>query len=421
MIAYYMKHAWRMLWQDKFFTIISLFGIGLAVSFIMVILTVNEIDDASIAPEINRHRTLYIKSVTESRGENNRNNAYLSPRLMENVLYNLEGVEAVTGVSELNSTVVESKLFSGEGQSVDIKGVDANYWKFFEFKFVDGKPFGESDFKSGIRVAVIDERLAKTLYKGESCVGRDFYVAQKPFRIVGIVKNVDPSATYAYAKVWIPYTTDASIMSNRDELACGALNALILAKSPSDFDFIKKQIATNLKRYTQPIEKDIKIILRGPDTHSEQRFRKWASQEESKYDEIMKLWITIIVILMLVPAFNMASFTFSRMKKRQEELGLRRSFGALKKEIAIQIVAENMVLTLIGGLIGLALSIFLLFAFKSTLYPSGLNFSIITFFRPSILGYLMAICVIINLLSALLPAIYSAKQPIIQALKSEKS
>jgi len=420
MILYYMKHAWRMLWQDKFFTIISLLGIGLAVSFVMVILTVNEIDDASIAPEVNRYRTLYVKSVRECHGEHNKNNSYLSQRLLDNVFYNLKDVESVTGVMTSNS-VVEPSLFSGEGQNLSVKWVDGNYWKFYAFEFVAGKPFTSSDFKSGIRVAVVDEHLAQTLYKGESCLGKDVYIAQQPFKIVGVVKNVDPSATFAYSRIWTPYTTNDQIASLKESLACGGLNALILAKSPSDFDAIKEQITKNLKTYVKPVEKEIRIELHGPDTHSEQRFRKWASDEVSRYDEMVKLWLTVIIVLMVVPALNMASFTVSRMKKRQEELGLRRSFGAFKSDIIAQVVAENMVLTLIGGVIGLILSIFLLFAFQSTLYPDGLDFNITTFFRPTILGYLVATCVIINLLSALFPAIYSARQPIVQALKSKKS
>ena len=420
MILYYMKHAWRMLWQDKFFTIISLLGIGLAVSFIMVILTVNEIDDASISPESNRYRTLYVKSLRESHGEHYNNNSFISERLMNNVFYTLKNVEAVTGIMT-SSSVVEPTLFSGEGKNVSIKGVDGSYWKFFDFEFVAGKPFTSSDFKSGIRVAVIDDQLAKTLYKGESCLGKDVYIAQQPFKIVGVVKSVDPSATFAYSRVWTPYTTNANIIASKDTYACGPISALILAKSPSDFDAIKAELAQNLKRYNQPVLKETQIHLHGPDTHSEQRFRKWASDEESRYNEMMKLWITVIVVLMFVPALNMASFTISRMKKRQEELGLRRSFGAFKSNIVAQVVAENMVLTLIGGVIGLVFSIVLMLAFKSALYPDGLSFSLTTFFRPTILGYLIATCVVINLLSALFPAIYSARQPIVQALKSKKS
>lgn len=409
-----------MLWQDKFFTIISLLGIGLAVSFIMVILTVNEIDNASYAPEANRYRTLYVKSVLEQHGPNTNNNSFLSPKLVKNVFYNLEGVEAVTAVAT-NSAFVEAKRLSGEGQNVNSISTDASYWKFFELEFIEGKPFSESDFKSGIRVAVISESLSKSLYKGEKPLGRDVYIAQQPYKVVGVVKDVSPSSTFAYAKIWMPYTTDIQVMNCKDEVACGALNALVLAKSPSDFDGIIKNIENNRKRYNQPIVKDVQITLRGPDTHAEQRYRKWASDDKSKYEEVLKMWLSIIAILMVVPAFNMASFTISRMKRRQEELGLRRSFGALRRDIVRQVVAENMVLTLVGGAIGFILSILILVCFKTSLYPDGVTYSLSTFLRPAVMGYLMLTCILINLLSAVIPAIKSANQPIIHALKDQKS
>ena len=418
MVAYYMKHAWSMLWQDKFFTIISLLGIGLAVSFIMVILTVNDIDDGSYAPEVNRHRTLYVKSVSEQYNYGNSNSA-LSSKIVENVFYNLKGAEAVTAQCNGNS-FVEAKRFSGEGQNVSSIGTDASYWKLYEFKFIEGKPFTESDFRSGIRVAVISESLSRSLYKGEKASGREIYIAQQPYKVVGVVKDVSPSFVWASAKVWAPYTTVPEVMSYKNQIACGALRVAVLAKSSSDFDKIIQEIEANRARYNQPLLKDVKVILRGPDTHSEQRFRQWASDEKSGYSEMIKLWISVIAILMVVPAFNMASFTISRMKKRQEELGLRRSFGALRRDILGQVVAENMVLTLIGGTIGFILSIIILVCFKSSLFHGGVDYSISTFFRPTLLAYLLITCIVINLLSALIPAVRSANQPIVQALKKEK-
>lgn len=419
MIKYYMKHAWRMLWQDKFFTIISLLGIGLAVAFIMVIFTVNDIDGASYAPEVNRYRTLYVKSLSEKHGEST-NNSSLSPRLLKNVFYNIKEAEAVTGVTS-GTVFVESKKFSGEGQCVASISTDGYYWKFFEFKFIEGKPFTVSDFNSGICNAVICESLARKLYKGESARGKDIYIAQKAYRVVGVVKDVSASNKFAYGKVWIPYTTDSFLMSIKDEVSCGMLNALILAKSPSDFDMLKKRVEENRARYNQPLAKDLLIKLHGPDTHLEQRFRFWANDEDSSYRQVLKIWLAVIVILMVVPAFNMANFTISRMRKRQEELGLRRSFGALRRDIIWQVISENMVITLIGGVLGFLLSIVILICFKSSLYPDGVTYSLSMFFRPAIMGYLLLTCILINLLSALIPAVRSARQPIVQALTNKRS
>lgn len=419
MILYYMKHAWRMLWQEKFFTIISLLGIGLAVSFIMVIITVNDIDDGSYAPEVNRYRTLYVKNVCEKQGQST-NNSCLSPMIVKNVIYNLDGVDAVSAVNR-GESFVEAQKLSGEGRNVKSTSTDGAYWKFFNFEFVAGKPFTSSDFTSGVRVAVIDESLSRSLYKGENALEKTIFIAQQPYKVVGVVKDVSPSSSFAYAKVWFPYTTNSQVMSGKNELSCGALEAMILAKKTSDFDDIRRKLEARRSNYNQTAGKGVKILLRGPDTHSEQRFRGDASKEQSEYKEVLRLWIMVIVILIVVPAFNMMSFTISRMKKRQEELGLRRSFGALRSNIIGQVIAENMLLTLIGGFLGFLLSGILIFAFQSTLFPDGVSLSLSMIFRPSILAYLLGVCVLVNLVSAIIPAVRSANQPILQALKEKKA
>lgn len=417
MIIYYMKHAWSMLWQDKFFTIISLLGIGVAVAFIMVILTVNEIDNASISPESNRYRTLYVRCLTEKSADGtSMNNSSLSPSLVKEVFYNLKGVDGVTATCGFIEQHAESRLFSGEGEVVPTMNTDGSYWKFFDFDFVEGKPFTASDFQSGMRVVVICQSLAQSLYKGESAVGKDIYLTQQPYRVVGVVKDVSPSNTYAYAKVWMPYTTEEEVMS-MNQSSCGMLSVLILAKDPSDFKTIAKEVEQNRKRYNLSLGSNITVDLHGPDTHFEQRFRESTDEKDSHSNAVAGRWLAVILVLMVVPALNMASFTISRMKKRQEELGLRRSFGALKGDIAWQVVSENMLLTLMGGIAGFLLSIVILLVFKSSIYPDGVNYSLTYFIRPTLFGYLLLCCIAINLLSALVPSLIISKQPIVNALK----
>ena len=64
----------------------------------------------------------------------------------------------------------------------------------------------------------------------------------------------------------------------------------------------------------------------------------------------------ILFILLLVPALNLSGITLSRMRRRMAELGVRRAFGATQGTILWQVLSENMVLTLLGGLLGLAMS-----------------------------------------------------------------
>ena len=64
----------------------------------------------------------------------------------------------------------------------------------------------------------------------------------------------------------------------------------------------------------------------------------------------------VIAILLLVPAVNLSGMTLSRMRRRMAEIGVRKAFGATGGELIRQVFFENFVLTLLAGVVGLALS-----------------------------------------------------------------
>ena len=71
---------------------------------------------------------------------------------------------------------------------------------------------------------------------------------------------------------------------------------------------------------------------------------------------LVLIYIVVITILLLVPAINLSGITLSRMRRRMEEIGVRRAFGATRGELLRQVLAENLVVTLMGGVLGLILS-----------------------------------------------------------------
>ena len=65
----------------------------------------------------------------------------------------------------------------------------------------------------------------------------------------------------------------------------------------------------------------------------------------------------IYAILILLPAINLSSMTRSRLRHRVTEIGVRRAFGAKKRSIIMQMFGENLIITLLGGAIGLIFSV----------------------------------------------------------------
>ena len=114
----------------------------------------------------------------------------------------------------------------------------------------------------------------------------------------------------------------------------------------------------------------------------------------------------VFFILLLVPALNLSSITFSRMRKRVAELGVRRAFGATKRDIVSQVLFENLALTLAGGLLGLVLSFFSLWLLRDWLLTTSLGEAGLSagMFNGYVFLAAFFFCLVMNLMSAGIPA-----------------
>lgn len=114
----------------------------------------------------------------------------------------------------------------------------------------------------------------------------------------------------------------------------------------------------------------------------------------------------ILFILLLVPALNLSGITLSRMRRRMAELGVRRAFGATQGTILWQVLSENMVLTLLGGLLGLAMSYGAMLLLRDWLLVTSLGKTGLStgMFNGAVFIAAFLFCLVLNLFSAGLPA-----------------
>jgi putative ABC transport system permease protein len=133
--------------------------------------------------------------------------------------------------------------------------------------------------------------------------------------------------------------------------------------------------------------------------------------------------MVIFVILLIVPAINLSSMTQSRLRQRVAEIGVRRAFGSTRTELMGQILAENLVVTLLAGALGLLLSVAfaylgnsLFFAqeFSRTLNPPMVDAAILL--HASTFGWALLFCFVLNLLSSGFPAWKASRIGIVNAL-----
>ena len=115
------------------------------------------------------------------------------------------------------------------------------------------------------------------------------------------------------------------------------------------------------------------------------------------------------------------------MQERIEELGLRKAFGARSGALIVQVLTENMLLTFLGGMVGLCVSYLLVIGLRNFLL-GGIRYSVMAAdvnLSPGMLLNLplffsaLGICMILNLLSSLLPVWKAARRPIVESINDK--
>jgi putative ABC transport system permease protein len=433
MYKVYLKQAMQMLRQNKFFSIIYITGTGLAITMVMILAILYYFRTGNIAPEINRDRMLVIqhgKILNKVEGQGNGSSRLSYPTIKE-CFYSMQTPEAVTAIlpigeqTEFIQTPGSDEVYNGL-----VMGTDVAFWKIFQFRFLAGKPYTEEEFTSGIRKAVVSESLARRLFNTSDATGKTFLLNFEEYQVSGVVEDVPSIAQFCYAEMWIPFTNRPSQIQGSKwcDFILGHMQLYILAKKPGDFDAIRREAEENCRRYSANIPQYNFVLNEQPDTV----LRAWLRTDSFASPKFMKLFIqifSVIFLLLLVPSINLTGMTASRMKKRMEELGIRKAFGAQNRTLLLQILYENLLLTLLGGLIGLLISYGLIFMLKGWLLgnydwdgsslTASIDLSPGMLINPAIFGYTLIFCLILNLMSALVPAWRALRRPIVDALNDK--
>lgn len=420
MLKQYIKQALNMLRENRLISMVSILGTALSIAMIMIVVLVFQIQSANFLPETHRDRMLYVEEGTEvSDSNNSRNSGCMSVEAVRECFYTLKTPEAVS--AWFNFTYPLSLPGKQMYKIYSIKYTDTDFWKIYDFSFLGGKPFSEADFTSAITQAVVSESVARKLYGTVNVTGKPIIIDRIVYTICGVVKDVSRAADTSYADVWVPYTTNAFILgiTNKENMA-GPFSTCILARSRSDFDAIRKELAQQTARYNAT-KQDCRIsFLENPITRFDRAIGSVGQHKVAIKDYLLETG-GLLLFLLLVPALNLIGVTQSSVQKRRAEMGLRKAFGATRGTLIRQLLCENFLVTLLGGAIGLILSLLLLPACKNFLLQktdTALNSDML--FQPGIFLSALLFCLLLNLLSAGIPALRVSRQPITNALKGDE-
>lgn len=416
MFKIYLKQAWHILKSNRFISVISVLGTALAIMMIMTIIVTDRIKNVSAAPEVNRDMTLYVLAQKEDNPEMVvANVSSIDFEMAQEYLLRMKTPEkvAVVNVYDFNRMFTVGKQGGGSMSEVVVRQVSDSYWDIMSFSFLSGRAFDASEYHSGIKVAVLSESTANKLFPGEDPVGKTVNIQYIPFRVIGVVKDVSPVFKEASGDIWVPVTS-------HDEFGDGEFLAMLLMNGKHDYQAIYDEVRDIERRYNIA-NAPWQLSLAGPVSHKVYSADAYSFDEEEGARSMRAYYVKIcliFLIMLLIPAVNLIGFSLSRMQKRLPEIGIRKAFGAKKSAILIQVLYENMLTSLIGGVIGLILSYVVVFWLRYWLLdiPEGSPLPGNAMVSPSIFLAVFFVCILLNLLSAGIPAYRASRMNIIDSL-----
>lgn len=237
-------------------------------------------------------------------------------------------------------------VFENNDRSVTYSGVSEEYFPMRNFDTTKGYAFTKSDVDSLGRVAVLGSEIAKTLFGERDPVGKNIRLRDITFRVTGVLeeKGLGPFGVDQDNMILIPVTT-----AQKQMLGIDYYNSItVQTKEGYDSKYAQDRIATVLRqnhRITDPDKDDFTI-----------RAQEDALALLGNVTSIMTAFLTSIAFISLVVGgIGIMNIMLVSVMERTKEIGLRKAVGATNMDILQQFLLESIIITFIGGIIGIAI------------------------------------------------------------------
>ncbi len=434
MLKNYFKQAWTLMRQNRLFTGIYVVGTGLSIALVMTLFIIFYIKFGPVYPEYNRNRMLVLKPLKrypKGRPENWYINGGVAYYVVDRMLPGLPHVEQVAG--SMFDFWQDSQVSATDVKPFKVVPRFSNgaFWKVFSFRFVEGQPFTQEDVEAKALVAVISESLARRLFAtAKGVTDRHFAFNGRDYRVCGVVADVSNATSEAAGDLWIPLLNLYYVSRELDKKGLeGNVYATLLVDDAGNLETVRREVQDVFRRYTLQ-DPDYEYDLMGqPDPYWLSTFRQDAT-EAPDTTELAKDFLYILLALIFIPALNLSGMISSRMDSRIAELGIRKAYGATRRLLLEQVLCENLLLTLLGGLAGLLFSYLIVLTASDwilTLFDRYIKITSLStsltpemLFNPAVFGCTLAVCVVLNVVSALVPALVAMRHPIMESLNTKR-
>ncbi|MEE5082933.1 MacB family efflux pump subunit [Pseudomonas alliivorans] len=331
--------AWRVMWINRFRTALTLLGIVIGVASVVVMLAVGEGSKRQVMAQMSSFGSNIIYL----------NGKAPSPRAPKGVI-TLEEVAALGDLPEVRMIMPVNGgqagvRFGNVDHSSYVGGNDTHFPAIFNWPVVEGSYFTEADEQNAAAVAVIGHKVRQKLF-GERIdpIGQYILIENVPFQVVGVLQEKGASSGDLDSdnRIAIPYS---------------AASIRLFGSQDPEYITIATRDADNVKQAEAAIRGLLNQLHNGKPDY-ELTNNAAMIQAEARTQNTLSLMLgSIAAISLLVGGIGVMNIMLMTVRERTREIGIRMATGARQSDILRQFLTEAVMLSVVGGLVGIVLAL----------------------------------------------------------------
>jgi putative ABC transport system permease protein len=388
------KLAFKALVGSKLRTVLSLLGIVIGVASVVTILTLGQSIQTNITDSISSAGPDLITFSPSDNGEE----ADIFTEEYSTFMASLDDrIETVMAMDNSSTTVRVGQ----ESESANVYGVPSTYDDNLALTFASGEFFALSDSITSRQVVVLGTNVAEELFPTGNAVGNTVMLNRngqgKSYTVVGVLEDKDAIFSLNFDdSVFIPYSTYQARLNNSPNVGS------YIIKVADENDTL--DVSDNVEAYYDDLIGEDYFRIMSPTTMAE--------MATSVTSTLSSFLAAIAAISLLVGGIGIMNIMLVSVSERTKEIGIRKALGAAPAVIRGQFICESLVITLIGGVIGVLIGLAASYGFSVSM---GTSFVISTFSIVISMGFSM----IIGLFFGWYPALKASQLDPIDALNYE--
>jgi putative ABC transport system permease protein len=425
MLKNYFIVALRNFWRNKTFSLINIIGLAIGISAALVIFLIVSYDLSFDHFEKDHDRIYRLTSVYTWKGQTGRNGEVCVP-FPAAVQKEATGIDVVAPFHTWDETQKTAIPYPDPRRPLilkkqqDIIFADARYFDIFTYTWLSGS--AKSSLTQPYQV-VLTESKAKLFFPGLSptdIIGKTIIFDDTvTTTVTGIVKDIQQNTDF-YFKVFV---SRATIETPRLKPMCfdqwGCINSsdqafvrLSVGNTPQHLIPQLNKIFTAHSPHDPNDEGKSEMGLQPlGDLHFDGTYGGNFDNGRTAHKPTLYGLLAVGAFLLLLACINFVNLTTAQASQRAKEIGIRKTMGSQRRQLAFQFLNETFLLTFVATLLSTALTPLLLKVFGDFI-PKDLHFNLLH--HPEIFGFLLILIAVVSLLSGFYPAlVMSAFKPVL--------